>query len=458
MSATSFVGDFGSMAGNLLTWVSKECRGWVKKGEQHREITHTLFTGGRLSIDPSHAEEFLNVYARDIDNNVNHFVNELRTAVFRFFVDVDFVASQELQGVELRTLCQIVQRCAKKFYPRVDPQSPLFTCVVCTAPPLPKLGGFKSGVHLHFPELRVEMQEAMLMRNMIIYELSQSNEVPCPTLSNAAASNFAPSERIEAWNTAIDEAVYVSSGLRLLGSLKLEDCPHCKRAGCDECITGVVLQRRPYRVEAVISPSGSHDDDLTALFTKDTLKAVHYTSIRTMKPKTAGFTRMTGCPSYCEIRPAKKRERGQFEPGGEFEQDRKGSTKMRRAISVTDREIYDVTQFIIQKRFRVVQYQMLCVESISFAMVRGVVPTYWVKVHKKSLGANYCLNKMGDHSQNTIYFEFTEQGAVQRCFCTKPVQTNRQCGPCSKWRSEPPVRYSSADWRTLFGKYRRATP
>ena len=429
-----WISDFGSFNGTLLHRVSREWKGWVKEGEQHRELTHTLFTGGRFSIVDQHSEDFLRAYALDVQNGVPHFVNELRTPVFNLFIDVDFVGARELTDEECVALTAIAQSTIAEFYP--DAAAPPFA-VICRAAAKAHEKGAKSGVHVHFPNLKVDRVMAMTMRGMLLVRLAEQSTL---TPLNPGG-----------WGDVIDEQVYIHSGLRLLGSLKLVGCPHCAKAKCDVCITGMLVEKRPYAVTAAVGGDGRVDEDVTALLKSDIAKAVFYCSIRSLGSVTPGWRRMPGCPSFYDVQESNHRraDRKEFQPGVAHKLDVDGSTAWKRSTSVVDdKEKIAIVEFLIQKRMRVDKYRALTVQALHF-YGKGKEPCYWAKV-RPGFGSSYCLNKMADHSRNSIYFEVTMEGICQRCFCGKDTVADRVNGVCKKWRSSRRG-LSSEHQRVLFG-------
>ena len=373
--------------GALLQKVSREWKGWVKADQFHRELTHTLFTGGRFSIADEFDTEFLRVYAEDIERGVPHFVNELRSPVFKLFYDIDLITESELTDDDCVHIASIVQACVKEFYPRTGE---LPVCVICRAPCKVTEKGVKNGVHVHFPYLKVVREEAMLMRCLLLDRIERCRVCPLNP---------------DGWRDAIDEQVYINSGLRLLGSCKLSPCPHCAKAGCEECIEkGMVMERRPYGVTSVLDGNGEADDALTEMLRSNVTKAVFCCSIRTRGEKTDGWVRMEGCPSFYDVQESnhKNHLKKEYHAGKEHRQDRDAtSTWKRKTDRVTDPEKIAVVEYLIQKRMKVAFYANLKVQTLQFCAT-GKTPVFWARV-RQTYGSSYCLNKMADHSRNTIF-------------------------------------------------------
>ena len=116
------------------------------------------------------------------------YVVEQKTDVFRFFVDLDWRATEPLSDEHLLEILQVM--CS------VVPGR----CIVARASPrIEEDGRTKSGVHIHWPDTKVRRAEALAFRTRILLELGDDPE----------------------WNERIDVSVYGGSGLRMIGSHKM---------------------------------------------------------------------------------------------------------------------------------------------------------------------------------------------------------------------------------------------
>tara|TARA_B110000046_G_C13017229_1_gene409363 strand:+ start:79 stop:1455 length:1377 start_codon:yes stop_codon:yes gene_type:complete len=437
---------YGADQGDLYSSVAK-WRGWVSSAnEKHRELSHTLFTGGKFDIPDVRHEEFLSTYARDIGNRVPHYLNELRTAVFKMFLDIDYVGGEYQTETDALALCVFAQALFRQFYPSVGPSA--FIAVICTAPAKLVSNGVKTGIHLHFPHLLVSTTEAMLMRKMLVCRLEES------TL--ASPSN--------GWDDAVDEKVFIprNSGLRMLGSCKVEPCSHCSVSqcakpshdrvdnnSCETCLgKGRVRQNRPYSLVLMLNGNGFVDAQNTSLYVRCFVKALFLCSIRCVnKVVTPGFVRIVGCPSFMPLEAV----RGRSGAGGGYKQVTSLKGEKSRALDnqsvVEDPHVLTRVEWIVRNVFRHPAYATLKVQRVTFNPRTRV---YTVRIKPGQLGANFCLNKMADHTSSNIYFQILTSGAVQRCWCNKADSNGRQNGPCSAWISCPRS-LSTNDVHVLFG-------
>lgn len=156
--------------------VTRNINRWISK----TSVTHLLLDGGTLSAK----EGFHDDYVSDILNGERLCVVEKKTSQFRFFVDIDYVGTEELDFAKVATeLAKIVN---------AGP------CVLAKAEPRETPKGTKYGVHLVWPESVVNKPRANSIRMRILDE-------------------FGPD-----WEHIIDASVYSGSGLRMLWSYKNE--------------------------------------------------------------------------------------------------------------------------------------------------------------------------------------------------------------------------------------------
>jgi hypothetical protein len=121
------------------------------------------------------------------------YVVEQKTDRFKFFVDLDYKASEKLKDEDLLQFVQVIHDALELDISK--------KCLIARAQPRPVKEGIKSGVHIHWPDLIVTRTQAMNFRSKIITSLTE----------------LFPFE----WDKVIDASVYGGSGLRMLWSHKL---------------------------------------------------------------------------------------------------------------------------------------------------------------------------------------------------------------------------------------------
>ena len=160
---------------------------WTRKSEE--PVTHVLLNGGILSVDDPAA--FHAYYIDSLLRDKKLYVVEQKTDPFRFFVDLDYKHKEALKGDELVRMCQVMCQATRQ------------ACIVALTDPRMVGELVKTGVHIHWPDIHVNKQEAIQYRTQIILALSE---------------HWTSYD----WSSAIDIAVYQGSGLRMLWSYKTE--------------------------------------------------------------------------------------------------------------------------------------------------------------------------------------------------------------------------------------------
>lgn len=151
--------------------------------------THVLMDGGILHVSDHDLLRFYKDYIAEIQQGYKLYVVEQKTDVFKFFVDLDYKAQEKLSDEFLLQICKIIHEaieCPGR-------------CCIARAISRPVKEGIKSGVHIHWPDLRVTRHQAMALRTQIL-------------LSNLPDGHD--------WPKIIDSSVYGGSGLRMLWSHK----------------------------------------------------------------------------------------------------------------------------------------------------------------------------------------------------------------------------------------------
>jgi hypothetical protein len=178
-------------------------RGWWLGRDSHGP-THLLLDGGKLRVPDDAAGAFLNAYALEVFRSLQSSnpvaqspsVVELRTPVFRLFLDLDikFTDADPGDAVVLAT-----QRCVSEFFEVDLPRVVEATTTPTTLP----TGATKAGRHLVWTDVYVSTPTALAFRRHLLDHLSQTE---------LRAAN--------AWDDVVDKCVFVSNGLRMPWSAK----------------------------------------------------------------------------------------------------------------------------------------------------------------------------------------------------------------------------------------------
>ena len=127
-----------------------------------------LLDGGSLYISESQYPEFQAAYARDIANGHFHYCIERATPVFRWYADLDMEVAAELPREALVRIGGVAAGVLRAAEPLGSPV--IILTAPCKAhPAVPRL---KQGVHLIAPELRVDAQRAVSIRQELVAALT----------------------------------------------------------------------------------------------------------------------------------------------------------------------------------------------------------------------------------------------------------------------------------------------
>eukprot|EP00965_Chrysotila_dentata_P261123 6214145-Pleurochrysis_carterae.AAC.1 len=422
-----------------LCFVSKN-GGFIKpKDKGAIELTNLLLDGtrgGRIHLKESDYDEFLSLYANDIENGWRLAVVECRTPVFRFYIDMDMLFSRELLDTQIHAYMRTVISSVVPFF--VTAPESLLVSICLRAPCKPtSCGGIKNGLHIIFPKLFVTTLEALAIRANIVANLML--EYGDDALHGE-----------DTWEKAVDSTVYVSAGLRMPGSIKVVACSHCDkntRETCGECAgCGKMDEKRPYTFWGAFDNMGNTHDQYNEALGKSFLKLVMLTSIRSYETCiTKHFKRFVGAPSFVQPMLTQKRPPA-LGKRKELPEDRKaciGWKKTRRIVE--DAQIKNTCQNLVRHRVNQKRYSKLLVLEVHTDSSNTF---YDVKVRGE--GSSFCQNKLSDHNNNTIYFRITRAGITQRCFCRCPINRIQTDAPCRQY-SSPSCELVDDEVTLLFG-------
>ena len=312
-----------------------------------------------MTVPASDYPAFLDAHARDIARGVPTFVVEYPTEPSRPYVDID-IETEPGATVCVHDVLVAIQRA---FRSTLGDDARL-TLLAMVAQPKPLANGrVKFGLHIVAPHSRATRAQLLAARSSAITELAA--RVPI-------ANN---------WEDAYDQAVYTSSGLRLVGSNKFESCK-CP-TGCSVCGGRRRYDAgRPYVVHSVLSSNGLDDACMLAHLKLNTALLVKLGSIRC-------HDKLAAAPSI-QARSILKRQRGQ--EGGR--------------IGAVGRALSAIAGLLAP------EYGACEVRDVR-SMANGD------RVLALD-GVRYCLNVEAEHGSSTVYFYMSREGWIsQRCHCPK---------------------------------------
>lgn len=379
------------MANPLYTWL-KARKLWISDNDDHRHITHYFMDGGKCHVPDDVVEEFMQAYCNALREGHKQYLVESRTPLFKLFMDVDLHSKSPVSDDLVLRICKCVHAGSKEFF---DPMESNFIICTCAERKIPETGLYKRGVHVHWTNVFVSSSKAMLFRNHVLQKCVD-------TFGECFATP---------WSKILDQTVYKSSGLRIIGSSK-KDVP-------GEYMPWMVITK---------------DDNLTSVERpeENMMQWVLATSIRTSSTRSivADTTDAKG-----EERILKTEYKGDFSRLNPQEHN-----KMIDAVTMVIQTIRDKNGQSFYKRLRM---------TTLYKVKDGSHITYILGTTCKN-----CLNKSvsDSHRSNHVYFVVNESGIFQKCFCRCETTEGRKYMMCKDFKFKISDNISEDLYRMLFGK------
>jgi hypothetical protein len=336
----------------------------------------------------------MDAYGKDVLRNLKLYVVERRTEVFKMHFDLDFKKAHDDETLE--ALLEAIQGCVLRFLePGLREESWCIACAVHDD------GARKApGVHLVFPWLLVDAAKARWMRSAVV---------------NALNARFGALEA--SWEAAVDEAVFMANGLRMVGSDKCRDCAVCRNEREARPFCGACSRQGRVPEDKVYWPWKAFPPGLTEGLCQDA-KANRPYGVRMCSTRVPS-SRQHATPRFRAPPEAPPQTLARAEAGAQL---RPQAVHLTPELQVALRETlashhgaYSALQPISLERFA----------SASFRLrVRGE-------------GSRYCQNKQGEHAQQTVYFILNKEGVAQRCYSRKAIV--RHAGLCAHYASAASV-------------------
>lgn len=390
-------------AANLQHMI-RERKWWRSTKAPPDQKTHTMLNGGCLGVSVSELPYMYSALAVDLQfEGTRVYLQELHTPTFPMYFDLDLKSIDAAQRQPAyQKIMAVLFEVMHKFFPeRSEPH--LFDTVVCTvyADGQPDL----SGVHVYCKNVIVDLDKALQMRYAIVSQLVHDH-------------------RSVAWSDIIDVAVY-RTGLRMVGSMKLENCPLCKAVTgqadrrcenrCDD--KGRVCAFRQYRFYDLLSDAPEEENATWRTSLREWGALLTATSLRTNAGATPGYRVFKGCPSV----PA--------------------SDKPRRFANTLDGN-----QALMKQVEDVVRRTHKQYSNVDVTRVAIVNQGKAALVYVDGFNSTYCLNIGDYHRSSRVYFYLTpRQGVRIKCTCKKTDDASvmrshaKPPVPCKAYSSFPAV-------------------
>ena len=186
------------MHNTLRKWLFD--KGYVSKG-RGPHVTHVCLDGGSFSVPDKESDTFLVKYLESLGKKEKLYFVEMKTPVFRMFVDMDLKDGKAYEVCEIQDIVQTVHMSIRDLFGNER------EAVVCTTEPKTLSDGLvKTGVHILW-DVSVDCRHAKLAAQKITYDLEEK---------------YGPRQETNPWTDVVDSSVYRegATSLRMKGSLK----------------------------------------------------------------------------------------------------------------------------------------------------------------------------------------------------------------------------------------------
>lgn len=349
--------------------------------DNEKEITHLCLDGGRLHIPENLMEDFFKEYANGLRNSEKYYICECVTPIVKFYCDLDFILDDALDDCTVKDFSFSINEIIQKYF------GCEFNCVVCIAPcknvQKDKKKKVKTGVHLIWSDLYIDIERAYSLSRILVEEMQKD----FPDYN---------------WSDIIDEQVY-TNGLRMIGSRKVSNKKKTIKDSKEYEIIKID-EGRSYEPRFCFSTRKNVLENNDSLFERS-------------QEEIAGL--LHGCSIRCES------WQKSLEPIEPIKMS--VMKKVRKKNNVVDT---DIDKKIIDRVESFIRYQTITQWNSSLRQIKKQGNFYIAKIDSM-----YCLNIQREHNSCGIYFQITDQGLYQRCFCRCETLDGRHNGYCSKFKS-----------------------
>lgn len=345
-------------------------KGWANK----RMLSHLSLDGGAFSIPPKDQESFHRRIEDWYGKETMCFI-EVKGDLYKFFVDIDYKSTDPLEASEQESLVRAVYKSIRAKL--VDPEA-CGSCVVCTTSPKKLETGYKTGIHMLWPDLVVNNKTATLLSKQAVMDLEDE---------------FGPRNCANSWEDVVDPSVYKHSntGLRMKYNTK----------------PGEPL--RVYKPVELLTGEDATGEKIDA-----SCVPIH----RQLEMCTIRCSASVTTPIRTDLI-----EKALLE---NEEQEHVAREKGFSQLQDVGGDKADLITAYIKTNFPAHKVQQ----------VRRVQKTD-KDVYVIFVDSRYCLNLGREHKSNNVYFLAKKDGVYQKCFCTCNTVVGRKFGMCKDFRSAP---------------------
>lgn len=377
-------------------------------------------------------------------------VSECRTVVFPMYFDLDMKLPIETLGMDaIQSMARVAVKQTLRFFPEAS-HAHLGKCIVTDktghAVKNPETGLYKHGIHLHFPHIIVDVDNARQIRMGVL------NGMVSYLGSWADILGIDPGDK---WDDIVDDAVY-NTGLRMIGAPKATKCRSCTPKQVDSCTecrgqnNRYIIDRRVYRLCMVLNADGERDGDYERIV-GNKCKLLTKCSVRVPSGTlpTEGYAIYPGCPQLSSTHlTAASMGRKRKVAISSLNGSAKRPADRRYTDEITDAKARDIAR----------KYLLLYSDKYATCTLKLFRGGNTIRVKLYGDDSKYCINKVGYHRSNNVYMDITRRGldadAYMKCYCPCKTTEGRggfrvHCGQLSTWtkkgidRSEAEVLFAN---------------
>lgn len=355
------------------------------------EITHISMDGGRLHIPGHLISEFVTNYSKGLIAGERYYICETVSKVIKLYVDFDYIADDPVDEIMITNISRLLRNATNQIFGKH------YDFIICTNEPKHvqknKKKCCKSGIHIIWKDLYVTPDNAKRF-SMFLRTLFEK-ELPGPN-----------------WTDIIDTGVF-SAGLRMVGSRKIVTKKRRVKQSSGSSVDSEsptandmevikVDEGRAYIPFMEVVSSGVEkleEEELSHYGLRGLRDIISRTMIRTYNNERS------------------------IEPDGQLPELDDVKKKIK---SPEDPKVWNRVEAFIR-------YQTITQWDSPLVYLKQFTPRMYIA----KIESMYCLNVQREHNQCGIYFQITESGLYQRCYCRCDTVDGRLDGMCKNYKSAP---------------------
>ena len=411
-----------------------------------KKPNYLSLSGGSWFIPKSLMHEFYNIIRRMIVSKIPISIVEVRSDIFKYFIDLDIVSPFAIKTNTLHKIAHIIHTSIKHEC-ELNGRDMTLTQYGYMAEPRVIHGkdAVKTGVHIYYPDLQTNTTLALELRKRLIVAFASHSDLD-----------------MLVWKDVIDESVYKTSGLRLPHIPKLKKCKCVKNNGeCQNgCTFGVINENAIYTPAWCITKDCSVMNESVVEKLRNNLRySLELTMIRTSSD-VVNFSLRNRCHVACpnDTTNMTTMVKGIYQTLDDPR--RKPVATSRKDVNnlyIDDQQIvdYDTQQKIesfIRRNYEV--YSTLQVQIVKRVIFKALNSNITYIKYFVGTTTKFCQNIEREHKNNHIYFIIFISGRsmkiAQRCHSTCSARQFNAKEICKTYSSIPiDIKHGSDLYKTL---------